>query len=206
MTPKIVVDATTEPMTLAEARLQCRVDPIDDLDSDGHGTHPDDDLLEALISAARQYCENFLGISLSPKILEIALDEFPTTDDDSIQLPCGPVNAIVSVTVGDESDSLMDAEEYILDDFSVPNRLLPATVWPTVTASVNTIRIIYSVGYDGPDSSDGPAIPKTILQAMKLLVADWYKHREDTDTAAEMQIPNGALALLRAHRVRLGMA
>ena len=62
--PKVIVDATSEPLTLAEARLQCRVDPIDDLDSDGNGTHPDDDLIEMLITAAREYCEQFLGVSL----------------------------------------------------------------------------------------------------------------------------------------------
>ena len=70
---------------------------------------------------------------------------------------------------------------------------------------MNTIRIIYTVGYDGPDSSDGPTIPKTVLQAMKLLIADWYKHREDTDVH-EMVIHNGALTLLRAHRIRMGFA
>ncbi len=203
--PKILIDATSEPLTLAEARLQCRVDAIDDLDSDGNGTHPDDDLLEMLITAAREHCEQFLGLSLVPKTLELALDEFPTEDDGIIELPHGPVNAIVSVTVGTSSDAEMDPDDYELDDFSVPNRLVPATVWPTVTASLNTIRIIYTVGYDGPDSSDGPTIPKTVLQAMKLLIADWYKHREDTDVH-ELVIPNGALTLLRAHRIRMGFA
>ena len=203
--PKVIVDATAEPLTLAEARLQCRVDAIDDLDSDGNGTHPDDDLIEMLITAAREHCEQFLGVSLVPKTLELALDEFPTDDDGIIELPQGPVNAIVSVTAGASSDAEMDADDYVLDDFSVPNRLIPATVWPTVTASVNTIRIIYTVGYDGPNSSDGPTIPKTVLQAMKLLVSDWYKHREDTDVQ-EMSIPNGAMSLLRAHRIRTGFA
>lgn len=203
--PKVIVDATSEPLTLAEARLQCRVDPIDDLDSDGNGTHPDDDLIEMLITAAREYCEQFLGVSLVPKTLELALDEFPTEDDGIIELPLGPVNSIVSVTVGTGSDSEMDSDDYVLDDFSVPNRIVPATIWPTVSASLNSIRIIYTVGYDGPDSSDGPTIPKTVLQAMKLLVADWYKHREDTDVQ-ELSIPNGAFALLRAHRIRMGFA
>jgi uncharacterized phiE125 gp8 family phage protein len=205
--PHIVVEATTEPLSLAEARLQCRVDPIDNLTSDGSGTHPDDDLLLALITAARENCENFLGLSLVPKTLEIALDEFPGTDDDDdfIELPMGPVSAIVSVTAGTGSDSLMDPADYVLDTFSVPNRLVPATTWPSVTASVNTVRIIYTVGYDGPTSSDGPTLPKAIIQAMKLLVADWYKHREDTDVV-ELKIPNGVNSLLRSYRIRLGMA
>jgi len=205
MIPKIIVDATSEPVTLIEARLQCRVDPIDSLDSDGNGTHPDDDLLEALITAARQYCENFLGLTLTPKTLEIALDEWPTDDDGIIELPMGPVSSIVSINVGTSSDSLMDPDDYVLDDFSVPNRLVPATTWTAITAETNTIRIIYTVGYDGPNSSDGPALPKTIVQAMKLLIADWYKHREDTD-AGDERIPNGVLSLLRPHRIRLGMA
>ena len=205
--PHVLVEATSEPLTLAEARLQCRVDPIDALTSDGGGTHPDDDLILALVTAARENCENFTGLTLVPKTLEIALDEFPgiDADDDYIELPMGPVSAIVSVTAGTGSDSLMDPANYVLDTFSVPNRLVPVTYWPTVTASVNTVRIIYTVGYDSMISSDGPTLPKTIIQAMKLLVADWYKHREDTDVV-ELKIPNGVNSLLRAYRIRLGMA
>lgn len=206
MTPKILVDATSEPLTLAEARLQCRVDPIDDLDSDGNGTHPDDALIEMLITAAREHCEQYLGMSLVPKTLEIALNEFPAEDDGAIELPFGPVNEIVSVTVGTGTDSTMDEADYVLDDFTVPNRLMPASgSWTAITASLNTIRVIYTVGYDGPDSSDGPTIPRGVLLAMKLLIADWYKHREDTDVH-EMEITNGAMVLLRPHRVRRGFA
>ena len=142
-------------------------------------------------------------MTLTPKTLEIALNEWP--DDGIVELPMGPVSSIVSVTVGTGSDALLDPADYVLDDFSVPNRLVPETDWTAVTSSTNAIRIIYTAGFDGPTSSDGPTLPKTIVQAMKLLVADWYKHREDTD-AGDVKIPNGVESLLRPHRIRLGMA
>jgi uncharacterized phiE125 gp8 family phage protein len=203
MTPKIVVEPATELLTIDECRLHLRVDPLE-IDSDGVGTHPDDDLIMALQTAAREHCQNFLGLSLLPYTYEVALDEFPIENDGAIELPMGPVTSIVSVTVGTDSDALMDPEDYVLDDFSVPNRLLSADTWATVTASTNTIRIVYTAGYE-LDLSDGQTIPKTIVQAIKLLLADWYKHREDTDIN-DVQIPNGVQALLRPHRIRLGMA
>ena len=104
MTPKVVLEPTVELLTLDECRLHLRVDPLE-IDSDDVGTHPDDDLIMALQTAARQHCENFLGLSLAPYTYEIALDEFPTDDDGAIELPMGPVTSIVSVTVGVESDA-----------------------------------------------------------------------------------------------------
>lgn len=198
--PKIVIDAEAEPLTLDECRLHLRVDPTDG------DTHPDDDLIMALQTAARQHCENYLGLSLVTKTLEIALDEFPTEDDGAIELPMGPVNAIISVTVGEDSDALQDEDTYVLDEFSVPNRLIPVSEWPTATASTNNIRIIYIVGYDASNSSDGPTIPRTIMQAIKLLLADWYNHREDTSYDRLSAIPNGVKTLLDLHRIRTGAA
>ena len=204
MTPKIVLEPTEELLTIDECRLHLRVDPLE-IDSDDVGTHPDDELIMALQTAAREHCEAFLGLSLLPYTYEVALSSFPADNDGAIELPMGPVTGIVSVTVGTESDALMDPEGYVLDDFSVPNRLLPVGgSWASAVDSTNAIRIIYTAGYEA-DISDGQTIPKTIVQAIKLLLADWYKHREDTDIN-DVQIPNGVLSLLRPHRIRLGMA
>lgn len=200
--PKVLVDATAEPLTLDECRVHLRVDPIDG------DTHPDDDLILSLLSAAREWCEGFLGMSIVTKTLELALDEFPSEDDAesaAIVLPMGPVNAVISVTVGEGSDSLMDEADYVLDDFSVPNRLVPVTTWPVAIASTNNIRVIYEAGFDGSNSSDGPTLPKSIKQAILLLVGDWYKHREDTDVH-DLTIPNGVRTLLNIQRQRLGFA
>ena len=205
MIPKIVLEPTTELLTIDECRLHLRVDPLE-YDSDNVGTHPDDDLIMAMQTAAREHAEAFLGLSLLPYTYEIALDEWPTEDDGAVELPMGPVTSIVSVTVGTDSDALMDPELYVLDDFSVPNRLLPVSgTWTTMTAALNTIRIVYTAGYE-LDPSDGPVVKKTVVQAIKLMMADWYKHREDTDIN-DVEIPNGAKVLLGlATRVRTGMA
>ena len=203
MTPKIVIEPISELLTLDECRLQCRVDPLE-YDSDGIGIHPDDDLIMAYQMAARVSCEEFLGLSLTPRTYEVAMDDFPTDNDGEIELPMGPVTAIVSVTVGTGSDSLMDPDEYQLRTFSVPNKLVPASTWPAITAAPETIRIVYTAGYE-PDLSDGQTVPKTVMQAVRLLLADWYKNREDTGPN-DVQIPNGVQTLLRPHRIRLGMS
>jgi uncharacterized phiE125 gp8 family phage protein len=193
MKPKIIVYPTTEPLTLAECRLHLRVDPTE-TDSDGNETHPDDALILGLLSAAREHCENFLGMTISPTTYELALDEF----DGPVDLPWGPVNTVTSVTVGEESDALQDPATYVFDNFSTPARLVPVTTWPT-GSDTNYIRIIYTAGFE--DDSDSPAVPAVILAAIKLTMGYYYENREDV-----VDLPGAAQALLRPLRVRLGMA
>ena len=68
MTPKIIDQPFTEPLTIEECRAHLRIQPYE-VDSDGVGTHPDDTLIMVYQSAAREYCENFLGVTLASKTL-----------------------------------------------------------------------------------------------------------------------------------------
>ena len=80
MTPKIVLEPTEELLTIDECRLHLRVDRLE-IDSDDVGTHPDDELIMALQTAAREHCEAFLGLSLVPYTYEVALSSFPADND-----------------------------------------------------------------------------------------------------------------------------
>jgi len=87
---KVVTPVATEPVTLAEARLQCKVDADDT-------TH--DALITGLITAAREFAEHYTGRALAPQTLEAALDAF--TDDDYIDLPMPPVSSVTSIKYTD---------------------------------------------------------------------------------------------------------
>jgi uncharacterized phiE125 gp8 family phage protein len=200
-----------EPLTIEECRAHLEAQRYDDSDSDVDAI--DDAMILAWASAAREHCENFLGLSLAPQILEAALDEFPSTRVDgttAIELPRGPVREIVSViggelssegSAGSESDGtfILMPTDYILDDYSVP-----AAGWPAASG-VNAVKIRYWAGY-GVDSDGGTALPWAIRAAMLLILGHLFANREDSTEKALTSIPNGAEALMRPLRVRLGMA
>lgn len=204
---RLIANATVEPVTLAEAYLDLRLDPIDDIDSDGNGTRPDDDLIEALIAAARERCENWTGRSFAIKTYELARDDFPDDDEDdgNIVLPNGPVIDVVSVSYGDEStDVLLEGEDWVLDQISTPARLVPASSgWPSITAATNRVRVQYRVGYGtATDSEPTPdAIPAIAKRAIRVLVAQGY-HQDEPDE----QVWPRVQSMLRPLRVQLGMA
>lgn len=212
---RVITPAPEEALTLDECRLHLNVAPYE-VDSDGVGTHPDDTLIMALQAAARQHCEAFLGLSLTMRVLEAALDRFPTTAADgstAIELPMGPVVDVMSVTVGTGgsdssggSDSTeLTAADFELDDFRSPMRLLPTATWPAVTASPNAVRIRYVAGY-GTDSDGGYPLPAVFRAALLLVLGHLYANRETSVEKALSEIPLGAEALMRPHRVLLGMA
>ena len=75
MTPKVIAGATVEPLTVAECRAHLEAQAYEDSDVDPI----DDAMIDGWLAAAREHCENFLGLSLATRTLEIALDSFPTT-------------------------------------------------------------------------------------------------------------------------------
>jgi uncharacterized phiE125 gp8 family phage protein len=203
MKPRVIVQPDGELLTIEECRAQLNVTPYV-LDSDGAGTHPDDALIMAMLGAAREHCENFLGLSLVQRTYEIALDSFPI-GAMGIELPMGPVVSVESVVVGEEdSDSLVDAGTYIFDVFSAPGRIVPVTTWPLMFPASNAVRIRYVAGYG--DDTDSEPLPFAIRAAILLMLGHLYKNREDTVEGVISSLPNGVEALLRPLRVRLGMA
>src|SRR5438876_12458534 len=57
-------------------------DAYDHLRLDAYGSpleRPDDDLINANITAAREWCEQYSGVALAPQILELGLGQFPNS-------------------------------------------------------------------------------------------------------------------------------
>lgn len=217
--PKVITAPAEEPITIAEARAHLEAPSYEDTDVDPI----DDTMIEGWLGAAREMCEMFLGLSLAPQTLEIALDTFPTVAVDgstAIDLPMGPVREIIQimtpaqddVTSDDvDSDALADEivyadgqvnpDQYILDDYSKPNRVVPVASWPAITASTNAVKIRYLAGYDG-GTDGGELMPRAARSAILVTLAHLYAHRGDE----AVELPATAEALLRPLRVRLGMA
>jgi uncharacterized phiE125 gp8 family phage protein len=205
--PKVIVPPDAEPISIEECRSHLEASPYADSDVD----LLDDTMITGWLAAAREYCEQFLGLSLSRRVLEVALDRFPNEDDDgdtAIELPFGPVLEVQSI--GDSSSSSdesgIDADTYRLDDYSSPSRLLPNPSWPAMSGAL-AIRIRYVAGF-GADSEwpDAPELPWAARAAMLLVLGHLYANREESTDKAMESLPLGAESLLRPLRVRLGMA
>lgn len=203
MQPKIITEAVGEPITLVEARNQCR------LDADGSPpTHPDDSQLEIFIAAAREWAQTYTGRALATQTVELALDAFPGAE---IELTVGPVQSIVSVTYvdDDEVEQTVDPTSYTLDDYSPRTWLLPASgqEWPTAGEFVNAVKIRQVVGYSLPgESPQSHPMPKSVKMALLLIVGHLYKHREENVEKALATIPLGARHFLEGTKIRQGMA
>jgi uncharacterized phiE125 gp8 family phage protein len=157
----VITPPSVEPVTLAEAKLQCKVDFIDD-----------DTLITALIVAAREQAEHRTGRALCTQTLEHVLDSFP----DGIELQRPPIAFVVSVKYVDASgvEQTLDPLLYSLDKDSEPGWVVPAygTAWPETRAVPNAVRVRYTAGY-----GVAVAVPQSIKAWMLMAIAALYNQR-----------------------------
>ena len=213
MRTKVVTPAVGHVLTIETCRQQLELVAIDG-NSDGE-SHPDDDLILAMLDAAVEHAEAFTGLSIAIRTYEGALDELPRlvagdpTTSSIIDLPHPPLIELISFTTGDGSDVVdVDADTYIVDEYGDSTRLRPVTSWLAVANSPNTVRIQYKAGYssEGVGDTDATELPGAIRAAVLLMMAHLYESREDAVEKAMSTIPNGFEALLRPRRVLTGLA
>ena len=135
------IPPTVEPVTLAEARVQCQMSPDD--------TSQDMRLL-GYVGAARGMAEQETGQRLMPQTWELYLDAWP--DDGRIELPQLPVRSIASVKYVNTAGVLttIDPAAYRLDQRALRAVLQPVYggTWPTDVRSDDAavITIAYVCG------------------------------------------------------------
>lgn len=203
---KVITHATGRLLSLESCRNHLEIVPIDG-DSDNE-SHPDDQLILGLLDAAVAHAEQFTSLSLLVRTWEAAMDEFPAA---GFELPRPPFIELLSFSAVNDSDGELDPASYVVDDYGTPEQpvvLRATSSWPTVTKAPNTIKVRYRSGYqseEDPDS-DAPPLPRSLRSAVLLVLGHLYENREDSVDKALASIPNGAEALMRPLRVRLGMA
>lgn len=200
---KIINPAIAEPVSLELARKQCRVDA-----EGSPPTHVDDDLIKLYLSAAREWCEAYLGMIVAPTTAQISIDAFPA---GTIALETGPVLSVVAVLYrdADGAEQTFDDTAYELDTSEqVPAvRLLPDKTWPTTDGSADNVRVQFSVGYSPVgDSPQTAPLPGGIRTAILLITAHLYRQRENTVEKNLAEIPLGAKFFLNPIKLRRGFA
>jgi len=190
MALKLVEGPAVEPVTLAEAKLHCRVD-VDD----------DDDLITTYIQAAREYAETVTRRALITQTWDYYRDGFPSGDTLKVPLPALQSVAGVYYTPDGGSEQTLDSDDYEVDTVSEPGRIVLArgASWPgDVLTRINGVRVRFTAGY-GDAASDVPGIIKL---AMKLLIGHWYENREATVAVGNIrEVPLPVDTLLWSRRV-----
>lgn len=169
-----------EPVSLDEAKTHLRID--EDCDCAG-----DDAYLQALISAARQYCECFQNRAYITQTWEMSLERFTRV----VEIPKGSLQAVDSViyrdAMGAETE-LIEGTDYIYSSRGIHGRLTTPydKTWPCFAPyPLDPVVIRFTCGY-----GDAEAVPAQVKQAVLLLVGHWYENRVPIETAG-----NGKMAL-----------
>ena len=158
-----------EPLTVAEAKLHLRVDISDD-----------DAYIGTLITAAREWVENYLDRTLITTQLILRAAEFPT---EELELPRPPMVAsgtatavVITYTLADTTTATLSTALYRVDRTSTPGNVAPIIngTWPSdVIEDANAVAVTYWAGY-GPTSA---SVPATIRHACLMLIGHWYERR-----------------------------
>lgn len=204
---RLVTAPTGEPVTREQAKAHLRVD-----------TAYDDAMVDAQITAARQWVEEHTWRALISQEWELSLHRFPATPlgiaywepeylpgmrcaRREIYLPKGDVQSVASVKYDDEDgvEQTFSSSSYILDPFPPARIVLRSSAdWPDVDEDgVNEVRIRFVAGYGNAD-----AVPQPIKSAILLLVSQLYEHRTPEVTGTIVSPVQFSLhALLSPYRV-----
>lgn len=173
---------TAEPVALAEAKAHLKLDTADE-----------DDLVTALIAAARARAEWHTGRALLTQAWTLWLDAWPR---DGIEIPLPPLQGVTRLTVyaPDDTPRTLDPSAYQVDASSAPARLrLKENVSPpTDLRALNAVELVFTAGYGA-----AAAVPAPIRQAILQIVADLHTNRGDADAV----VSNAAQALLAPYRI-----
>jgi uncharacterized phiE125 gp8 family phage protein len=185
-----------EPVTLSEAKAHCRID-----------TSTDDAYVSSIITAAREWCEQYLDRSLVHTQWVMRFDKFPPDGTMDIELPrppmatTGTATAVaLTFTFENGTTSTYSTASYRVDRDGVPGtvKTLYGQTWPPHLQDDNAISVTWWGGY----GASGTSVPAAIRHAILMLVAHWYESRQAAlaTGAVPQDVPYGVKSLLDSQK------
>ena len=182
---KLITGPATEPLTLAEAKLYLKVDST-----------VEDDLITALIKAARLQVENKTYRMLITQTWDLILDK-KDLNESLIQIYKQPITAISSVKYYDvnNTEQTMSASDYQTEVSSNPAKVQIIT-FPQIYDRLGAVTIRFVAGY-----ANAAAVPQDIKQAMYFLIGHLYENRQSVVTGTQVnEMPMSVEYLLEPYR------
>jgi uncharacterized phiE125 gp8 family phage protein len=168
-----------EVVTLEQAKKQLRIES---------SFTDEDDLIQSYIDAAVANCENYIGGHIIPGDLMLTYDKF----DSPVVFEAFPLKTIDSVKYyEDNAEVTLAPEKYALTKQSEKvYKLRFKENLPITDERFDAVKITVACGFTGN------TIPKPIVQAIKLQIADMYEYREDRTAI----LSTAAMSLLRPYK------
>ena len=188
MSYKVSSEGTTEPITLAEAKLHLKIETA---------VTEDDALIGDIITVARRKVEKDTNRKLVPTVFILYEDCFP----DYFELWKLPVTAISSVQYidSDGATQTVSSDTYVTDIVSEPARIAldDSNSWPTPATRINSVLVNFTGGY-----ATAADAPEPLKQAMLLLIGQFYENREQDIVGRQVNtLPTGYDFLVELWRV-----
>lgn len=170
MALSLVTGPSIEPVTLEEAKRQCRIDET---------TTDEDGLVSDLIVAATRYAERFTHRRFISQVWDHRMDAPPGYAWES---PIAPVLSIGSASYIDTDgatqtwSSALYQTDIPAGPTAGPARLMPIYngTWPQTRDVLNAFTVRFTAGY----GTTAASVPYDIKAAIKLLIGHLYANRE----------------------------
>jgi len=178
--PTVTVAAAAEPVTLTEAKAQCRVISTDE-----------DTRITGLIASARAYVEAYCGTKLASQTVTVKCDGFA----DFARFPAVPLTSVSSVSYVDAAGATQtlstNVYEVRTDGLEASLALKSGQSWPDIQTG-SRITVTAVIGF--------ATIKEDVRHALLLLIGQWFENRSDVSDGAMVSMPNAVEALLTNHR------
>ncbi len=175
----VITPATTEPVTLEEAKEQLRIEA---------SFTNDDDYILSLVSAARDRCESYCnqfftvqGIAYLYNGLVPAVIELP--------YPNLTVTAL-KYTDTDNVDQTIDPSDYVVNELN-----------QTILVNIDVVSVSYRI----EATTAAPAALEGVEHAIKLILTDLYELRTETAVGVTLNENPAVKALLYPYRLELSI-
>lgn len=169
MVLEVLTPPAEEPVSLEEAKLHLKQE-----------VEEDDDLIEAMIAAAREWAESYLNRALVTQTIRLSLPCFPG-GCQVIELPRPRLIEVTELAYvdGDGADQVMTEDRYQVDIRREPGRLAPAygLSWPATRRVFNAVSVTYQAGYGDADD-----VPQCVKRAMLVMIGGLYENRQAFET------------------------
>ena len=160
MKRKLIDAPSSYAITVAEAKAHLHVDSTDD-----------DSYITSLIAVATEAVQNYSGWQLMDAVYEIAIDYFPDYEIEILPHPYyDPRDNPLILKYYNTSNvltTLFENAHYIIDDYVIPNKIVPLDVWPQTYDKPNAVIIEFHAGH-----GDSLNVPAVLKQAMLLMMLE----------------------------------
>jgi len=186
---KVVTPATSNPITLTEAKTHLKVD-----------TTADDTFITNLIKSATSSAQEYTNRFFIATTIQQVGDKW----EDISNLFKSPVLSVSHIKYVDPDGTLqtLSTNVYFVDEVNKPARigLKPNQSFPTIIDRLNAVYVEYRVGTAaGPDEVD-----EGIRQALLLTIGNWYQNRQAVVTGTiATELPMNAKFLLDQYKIQV---